>query len=86
MVGWCICVLMHDYRQLRVYVMAIELTSETYRLTKTFLPPERYGLDAQVATAARVGLVGGEPVRALREHVEKLKASITNLEEQTSPP
>ena len=26
---------MHDYHHLRVYDMAIEITTETYRLTKT---------------------------------------------------
>ncbi len=126
MVAWCICVLMHDYRQLRVYDMAIEVTSETYRLTKTLPRSERYGLvqqmnrasvsiasniaegagrgdnrdfarflriargsacelEAQATLATRVALVDGEPVRVLREHLEKLKASITNLEKRVSP-
>jgi len=116
---------MHDYRQLRVYGMAIELTDETYRLTKTFPRCERYGLvqqmnraavsiasniaegagrgdrrdfarflrialgsacelEAQATMAARVGLVDGEPAQVLREHVEKLKASLTNLEKRIS--
>ena len=118
---------MHDYRQLRVYEMAIELTSETYRLTRTLPRSERYGLvqqmnrasvsiasniaegagrgdsrefarflrisrgsacelEAQATMAARVGLADGESARVLREHIEKLKASLTNLERRTSPP
>ncbi len=118
---------MHDYRQLRVYDMAIELTSETYRLTKTLPRSERYGLgqqmnrasvsiasniaegagrgdsrdfarflriargsacelEAQATMAARVGFLDGESARVLREHTEKLKASITNLEKRISPP
>jgi four helix bundle protein len=101
--------------------MAIEITSETYRLTRTFPRSERYGLvqqmnrasvsiasnilkapgggiavtlhdffasleasgcelEAQVTMAPRVGLVDGEAARVLRERIEKLKASITNLE------
>jgi prefoldin subunit 5 len=35
---------------------------------------------------ARVGLVDGEAVRVLRERIEKLKASITNLEKRMSSP
>jgi hypothetical protein len=35
---------------------------------------------------ARVGLTDGKQARVLREHLEKLKASITNLEERVSPP
>ena len=116
---------MHDYRQLRVYDMAIELTGETYRLTTTLPRAERYGLvhqmnrasvsivsniaegagrgdnrdfarflriargsacelEAQATVAAMVGLVDGEAARVLREHVEKLKASLTNLEKRMS--
>lgn len=127
LVSWCNCVLMHNYRQLRVYDMAIDITSETYRLTKTFPRAERFGLvqqmnrasvsiasniaegagrgdsrdfarflriargsvcelEAQATMAARVGLVDGESARFLREHCEKLKASITNLEKRISPP
>ena len=118
---------MHDYRKLRVYDMAIEVTSETYRLTKTLPRSERYGLvqqmnraavsiasniaegagrgdgrdfarflriargsvcglDAQATMAARVGVVDGESARVLREHLEKLKASLTNLEKRMSLP
>jgi len=118
---------MHDYRQLRVYDMAIEVTSATYRLTKTLPRSERYGLvqqmnrasvsiasniaegagrgdnrdfarflriargsacelEAQTTMAARLGLVDGESARVLREHLERLKASITNLEKTISPP
>jgi four helix bundle protein len=43
---------MHDYRQLRVYDMAIELTTETYRLTATFARAERYGLVHQMNRAS----------------------------------
>jgi four helix bundle protein len=115
----------HDYRQLRVYEMAIDLTSETYRLTKTFPSAERFGLvqqmnrasvsiasniaegagrgdsrdfarflrisrgsacelEAQATMAVRVGLVDPEPARVLRAHLEKLKASLTNLEKRIS--
>jgi four helix bundle protein len=118
---------MHDYRQLRVYDMAIEITSETYRLTRTLPRSERFGLvqqmnrasvsiasniaegagrgdsrdfarflriargsacelEAQATMAARVGLIDGKQARVLREHIEKLKASITNLEKRMSPP
>ncbi|MEA3502731.1 MAG: four helix bundle protein [Actinomycetota bacterium] len=118
---------MHDYRQLRVYDMAIGITSEPYRLTKTLPRSERYGLvqqmnrasvsiasniaegagrgdsrdfarflrialgsacelEAQTTIAAGVGLVDGESARVLREHLERLKASITNLEKTISPP
>ena len=118
---------MHDYRQLRVYDMANDITSETYRLTKTLPRSERYGLvqqmnrasvsiasniaegagrgdsrdfarfvriargsacelEAQATVAARVGLLDGESARVLREHLEKLKASLTNLEKRTSSP
>jgi len=107
--------------------MAIEVTSETYRLTKTLPRSERYGLvqqmnrasvsiasniaegagrgdsrdfarflrisrgsacelEAQATLATEVGLVDGESARMLREHLEKLKASITNLEKRISPP
>ncbi len=52
LVGWGICVLMHDYRQLRVYDMAIEITSETYRLTRMFPRSERYGLVQQMNRAS----------------------------------
>ena len=117
---------MHDYRQLRVYHMAIDITSETYRFTKTLPRSERYGLvqqmnrasvsiasniaegagrgdsrdfarflriargsvcelEAQATMAAGIGLAGVEPSRVLREHCEKLKASITNLEKRISP-
>ena len=117
---------MHDYRQLRVYDMAIEITRETYRLTKTLPRSERYGcvrqmnrasvsvasniaegagrgdsrdfarflriargsaceLEAQATMAARIGFVDGESARVLREHLEKLKASITNLEKRVFP-
>ena len=48
MVAWCIRVLMHDYRKLRVYDMAIEFTSETYRLTKALPHSGRYGLVQQM--------------------------------------
>lgn len=106
--------------------MAIELTTETYRLTKTLPRSERYGLsqqmnracvsiasniaegagrgdgrdfarflriargsacelEAQATMAARVGGVDGEAARVLREHIEKLKASITNLEKRIAP-
>jgi len=37
-------------------------------------------LDAQ----ATIGLFDGESARALREHIEKLEASITNLEKRVS--
>jgi four helix bundle protein len=118
---------MHDYRQLRVYDMAIDITSETYRLTNTFPRSERYGpvqqmnrasvsiasniaegagrgdnrdfarflriargsaceLEAQATMAARVGVVDGESAPVLREHLEKLKASLTNLEKRMSRP
>jgi len=118
---------MHDYRPLRVYKLAIDITSETYRLTKTLPRSERYGLaqqmnrasvsvasniaegagrgdgrdfarflriargsacelEAQATMAARVGLVDEESARVLREHVEKIKASITNLERRISLP
>jgi len=127
LVVWCIPVLMHDYRKLRVYDMAIEVTNETYRLTRTLPRSERYGLvqqmnraavsiasniaegagrgdsrhfarflriargsacelDAQATMAARVGVVDGESARALRKHLEKLKASLTNLGKRMSPP
>ena len=43
---------MHDYRQLRVYDMAIDITSETYRLTKTLPRSERYGLVQQMNRAS----------------------------------
>ena len=105
--------------------MAIDITSETYRLTKTLPRSERYGLvhqmnrasvsiasniaeragrgdsrdfarfvriargsacelEAQATMAARVGLLNGESARVLREHLEKLKASLTNLEKRMS--
>jgi hypothetical protein len=35
--------------------------------------------------AARVGLIDGKQARVLRERIEKLKASITNLEKRVSP-
>jgi hypothetical protein len=35
--------------------------------------------------AARVGLIDGKQARVLREHIEKLKPSITNLEKRMSP-
>ena len=114
---------MHDYRRLRVYDMAIEIARETYRLTKTLPPSERFALvqqmnrasvsiasniaegagrgdnrdfarflriargsacelEAQATMAATIGLVDQDPARMLREHLEKLKASITNLEKQ----
>ena len=117
---------MHDYQQLRVYDMAIEITSEIYRLTKTLPRSERYGLvpqmnrasvsiasniaegagrgdnrdfarflriargsacelEAQATMAAKLGLIEGKPAQVLRGHIEKLKASITNLEKRISP-
>jgi four helix bundle protein len=42
----------HDYRQLRVYDMAIEITSETHRLTRTLPRSERYGLVQQMNLAS----------------------------------
>ena len=42
-------------------------------------------LEAQATMAARVGVVDGEAARVLRDHIEKLKASITNLEKQMAP-
>ena len=105
--------------------MAIQLTGETYRLTKTFPRSERYGLvqqmnrasvsiasniaegagrgdtrdfarflriargsacelEAQALMAANLGFVDEEHARVLREHLEKLKASLTNLERRMS--
>ena len=127
MAVWCICVFVHDYRKLRVYDMALDVTSETYRLTRTLPRSERYGLvqqmnraavsiasniaegagrgdnrdfarflriargsacelDAQATMATRVGVVDGESARVLRKHLEKLKASLTNLEKRMSSP
>ena len=43
---------MHDYRQLTVYDMAIEITGETYRLTKTLPRSERFGLVQQMNRAS----------------------------------
>ncbi len=51
-VGWCICVLAHDYRQLRGHDMASEIMSETYRLMRTFPRSERYGLVQQMNRAS----------------------------------
>jgi len=117
---------MHDYRKLRVYNMAIEITTKTYRLTRTLPRSERYGLvsqmnrasvsiasniaegagrgdsrdfarflriargsacelEAQVTMAAMIGCADAESARVLREHLEKLKASLTNLERRISP-
>ena len=119
--------LMHDYRKLRVYGLAIDITTETYRLTRTLPRSERYGLvqqmnrasvsiasniaegagrgdsrdfarflriargsacelEAQATMVARIGFVDEEAARVLREHLEKLKASITNLEKRVHPP
>ena len=123
----CISVRMHDYRRLRVYDMAIDITSETYRLTKMLPRSERFGLvqqmnrasvsiasniaegagrgdsrdfarflriargsacelEAQATMATRVGVMDGESAQALRNHLEQLKASLTNLERQLSSP
>ena len=43
-------------------------------------------LEAQATMAARVGVGDEGSARVLREHLEKLKASITNLEKRMSPP
>ncbi len=42
-------------------------------------------VEAQVTMAAGVGLGDGESARVLAGHLEKLKASITNLEQRMSP-
>ncbi len=34
---------------------------------------------------ARVGIIYSESAEALRNHLKKLKASLTNLEKRTSP-
>ncbi|MCL1592790.1 MAG: four helix bundle protein [Actinomycetia bacterium] len=101
--------------------MAIELVSETYRLTRMLPRSERFGLvrqmnrasvsiasniaegagrgdsrdfarflriargsacelEAQATMAARLGLVERDPARVLRGRLEKVKASLTNLE------
>jgi hypothetical protein len=38
-----------------------------------------------MAAGVRVGLADGKPVRVLREDLEKIRASITNLEADVSP-
>jgi hypothetical protein len=45
--------------------------------------PEALGeLEAQSTIAARVGVVDGRSARVVREHCERLKASITNLDKR----
>ncbi len=43
---------MHDYRKLRVYDHALDITERTYRLTATFPASERYGLTSQMNRSA----------------------------------
>ena len=43
---------MQDFRNLRVWEAAHQLSLKTYRLTATFPPDERYGLTSQLRRAA----------------------------------
>ena len=43
---------MGDYRSLRVWKQAHQLTLQVYRLTALFPPSERYGLTSQIRRAA----------------------------------
>jgi hypothetical protein len=42
-------------------------------------------LEAETTMATRIGFVDGESARVLREHLEKLKVSITILEKRVIP-
>jgi four helix bundle protein len=43
---------MQDYRNLKVWQRAHEMTLRLYRMTTTFPPDERYGLTSQIRRAA----------------------------------
>ncbi len=68
MVEWCICVLMHDYRQLTVRGNSRDIARFIRIGRGSGCEPE-----AQVTMAARVGFVDGEAARLPPERIEKLK-------------
>lgn len=43
---------MHNFRELKIWKEAMEITKTTYRLTKTFPGAELYGLTSQINRAA----------------------------------
>ena len=43
---------MHDYRKLRVYRLALDVTGEIYQITARFPPSQRFGLAQQMNRAA----------------------------------
>ena len=111
----------HDYRKLRVYEYALDITERTYRLTSSLPASERYGLRSQMNRSAvsiaaniaegagrgrgadfrrflriargsaaelealarvccRVDLIDSSELDDLTDRIERIKASLTNLE------
>ncbi len=44
--------LMHQYKELKIWQKAMDITTEIYRITKLFPESERYGLISQMNRAA----------------------------------
>ncbi|MBM3934217.1 MAG: four helix bundle protein [SAR202 cluster bacterium] len=78
----------NSYQDLRVWQMGMELVEETYKVSLTFPPHERYGLAQQIQRAAvsiPSNIAEGHERHHIKEylhHLSMAQASLAELETQ----
>ena len=77
-----------NYRELNAWQVAVELTEETYRVTRTFPADERYGLTSQMnrsAVSIPSNITEGYGRNSTGEYIQRLgiaRGSLCELETQ----
>lgn len=77
---------MQNYKELEVWQKAIALTTETYKLTRTFPDSEKFGLTAQIrraATSVPANIAEGWGRGSTKEYIQFLlvaRGSLMELE------